>query len=157
MPDTLVTPAPTLGIELYIYISSAYVKIGGLYDLTPPNPVATAPQNVTSHDDATQALPTGMPTGAAIERFTPSKLFSYSDVVGEYFEDTAVSRNAGQVGLEQALNIVTKFKVAYINASGNGPIFFNAIPLEASRLPNPIEGKLARRFVLKPTGVPPAS
>ena len=110
MPETLITPAPTLGIELSIYITDAYVKIGGLYDLTPPNPVASAPQNVTSHDDATQTLPSGMPTGAAIERFIPSKVFTYSDVVGEYYEDTAATRNAGQTGLEGALNEVTKFK-----------------------------------------------
>ncbi len=146
----LITPSPTFGLQLAMYNGSTYDDIGGLYDLTPPNKISDAEQDVTSHDDASQTTP-------GIRRFVAPGTFTFSEVQGEYYEDTASSRNAGQVALEGAIGATKKFKITFVAATNIAAVFFNAIVREAARLPQPIDGKIARRFILKPTGVPPTS
>lgn len=134
----------TFGVTFEVYVTSAYVSINGLEDITAPTLMATSPIDVTNHSSA-----------SGIKEFIPSGIQEWSDCTGTF---VMIPTDAGQDALRAGVGTSMKFRVkAPGRVTTTDDIIFNAIVESVENDSFSVEGKDTQKFKLKPTGVAPVS
>jgi hypothetical protein len=137
----------TFGIKLYLWdllaTPPAFLQVKKLTDLTPPSLNPDAPVDITNHDSESDVA-----AGSAVREFEPAGTKAWTDCKGTMIEDVD---DPGQIKFRATPDSTQTFKI--VKRDDPVPILIQAIVMDMTQGPNPLNGRGELSFTLKPSGV----